>query len=81
MEDAFALSAGGPAPNYQVQIVDTIMQARKATLNLAFQVYPLRPVDCKVHSVPQGAKSHTHENLFICALSIRLVVCCIYNDS
>ena len=27
--------------------------------------YPMRSVDCKVYSIPAGARSHTHENLFL----------------
>ena len=27
--------------------------------------YPMHSVDCKVYSIPRGARSHTHENLFL----------------
>lgn len=43
--------------------------------------YPLRPVDCKVYSIPQGSMSHMHENLFLGTLPKRLVLCCIDNDA
>ena len=69
------------------------MFARKATLNPTVQMahikaldkgtakYPLRSVDCKVYSIPTGAMSHTHENLFLGTLPKRLVLCCIDNDA
>ena len=92
-KDAFALMAGGVNPNYKVHIIDASVFARKATLSPAVQIghikalergtakYPLRPVDCKVYSIPQGAMSHTHENLFLGTLPKRLVLCCIDNDA
>ena len=43
--------------------------------------YPIRPVDCKVYSIPQGAMSHTHENLFLGTLPKRLILWCIDNDA
>ena len=43
--------------------------------------YPMRFVDCKVYSIPAGARSHTHENLFLDTLPKRLVMCCIDNDA
>ena len=75
-KDAFFLMAGGQNPDCKVQIVDALMFARKAVLSPSVNMahikafekgttkYPLRPVDCKVYSIPQGAMSHTHENLF-----------------
>ena len=76
-KDAFSLMAGGANPDYKVRIVEAILFARKAVLSPTVQMahikalakgtakYPLRPVDCKVYSIPQGAMSHTHENLFL----------------
>ena len=43
--------------------------------------YPLRPVDCKVYTIPQGAISHTDENLFIWTLLKRLILWCVDNDA
>ena len=74
-KDAFSLMAGGQNPDYKVQIVDAVLFARKAVLSPTVQMahikalekgtakYPIRPVDCKVYSIPQGAMSH--ENLFL----------------
>ena len=90
---SFALMAGGPNLDYKITIVNAALFVKKATLNPAVQVahikalerntvkYPLRPVDCKVYSIPAGALSHTHENLFLCTLPKRLVLCCIDNDA
>ena len=76
-KDAFSLMAGGQNPDYKVQIVDAVLFARKAVLSPTVQMahikalekgtakYPIRPVDCKVYSIPQGAMSHTPENLFL----------------
>ena len=38
-------------------------------------------MDCKVYSIPQGAMSHTHENLFLGTLPKRLILWCIDNDA
>ena len=85
--------AGGGNLDYKVHIVNATMFARKATLNPTVQMahikaldkgtakYPLRSVDCKVYSIPTGAMSHTHENLFLGTLPKRLVLCCIDNDA
>ena len=94
-KDALALMAGGANHDYKVNIIDASVFARKATLSTAIQMahfkaidkgtakYPLRPVDCKVYTIPQGAMSHTHthENLFLGTLPKRLVLCCIINDA
>ena len=92
-KDAFSLMGGGQNPDYKVQIVDAILFARKAVLNPTVQMahikalekgtakYPLRPVDCKVYSIPQGAMSHRHENLFLGTLPKRLILWCIDNDA
>ena len=92
-KDAFALMAGDVNPTYEVNFVDASVFARKATLSTAVQMahinaldkgtakYPLHPVDCKVYTIPQGAMSHTHENLFLGTLPKRLVLCCIDNDA
>ena len=91
--DAFSLMAGGQNPDYNVQIVDTVLFARKAVLSPTVQMahikalekgtakYPIRPVDCKVYSIPQGAMSHTHENLFLWTLPKRLILWCIDKDA
>ena len=85
--------AGGQNPDYKVQIVDTVLFARKAVLSPTVQMahikvlekgtanYPIRPVDCKVYSILQGAMSHTHENLFLGTLPKRLILWCIDNDA
>ena len=92
-KDAFSLMGGGQNPDYKVQVVDAILFARKAVLSPTVQMahikalekgtakYPLRPVDCKVYSIPQGAMSHTHENLFLGTLPKRLILWCIDNDA
>ena len=78
-KDAFSLMAGGQNPDYKVQIVDAVLFPRKAVLSPTVQMadikalekgtakYPIRPVD---YSFPQGAMSHTHENLFLGTISI-----------
>ena len=90
---AFALMAGGPNPDYRINIVNATLFAKKATLNPTVQMahikalekstvkYPMRSIDCKVYSIPAGARSHTHENLFLGTLPKRLVLCCIDNDA
>ena len=90
---AFALMSGGVAPDYKITIVNATLFVKKATLNPAVQVahintlekntvkYSLRPVSVKVYSIPAGALSHTHENLFLTTLPKRLVLCCIDNDA
>ena len=92
-KDAFSLMADGQNPDYKVRIVEATLFARKAMLSPTVQMahikdlakgtakYPLRPVDCKVYSIPQGAMSHTHENLFLGTLPKRLVLWCIDNDA
>ena len=85
-KDAFSLMAGGQNPDYKVHIVDAVLFARKAVLSPTVQMahikalekgtakYPIRPVDCKVYSIPQGAMSHTHDDLFLGTLPKRLIV-------
>ena len=92
-KDAFSLMAGGQNADYKVQIVDAVLFARMAVLSPTVQMahiktlekgtakYPIRPVDCKVYSIPQGAMSHTHENLFLGTLPKRLILWCIDNDA
>ena len=88
-KDAFSLMTGGQNPDDKVQIVDAVLcVARKAVLSPTVQMvhikalekgtakYPIRPVDCKVYSIPQCAMSHTHENL-----PKRLILWCIDNDA
>ena len=90
---AFALMAGGNNPDYRINIVNATLFAKKATINPTVQMahikalekstvkYPMRSVDCKVYSIPAGARTHTHENLFLGTLPKRLVLCCIDNDA
>ena len=85
--------AGGQKPDYKVQIVDAVLFARKAVLSPTVQMahikalekgtaeYPIRPVDCKVYSIPQGAMSYTYENLFLRTLPLLLILWCIDNDA
>lgn len=92
-KDALALMAGGDDPGYKVRIVDVLLFARKAKLNAAVQMghikvlekgwakYPLRRVDCDVFSIPQGARSHTHENVYLGVLLKREVLGCTDNDT
>ena len=90
---AFSLMAGGQNPDYKVHIVDAVLFARKAVMSPTVQMAhikalergtaksPLRPVDCKVYSIPQGAMSHTYENLFLGMLQKRLILWCVDNDA
>ena len=92
-KNAFALMAGGPNSDYKITIINATLFAKKATLNPTLQMthiktleksttkYPMWSVDCKVYSIPAGARSHTHENLFLGTLPKRLVLCCIDNDA
>ena len=92
-KDAFSLMADGQNPDYKLRIVEATLFARKAVLSPTVQMahikslakgtakYPLRPVDCKVYSTPQGAMSHTHESLFLGTLPKRLILRCIGNDA
>ena len=91
-KDAFSLMAGGQNPDYKVQIVYAVLFARKAVLSPTVQMahikalekgtakYPIRPVDRKVYSIPQGAMS-PNENLFLGTLPQRLILWCIDNDA
>ena len=90
---AFTPMAGGANPDYRITIVNATLFAKKATLNPTVQMahikaleqstvkYPMQSVDCKVYSIPAGARSHTHENLFLGTLPKRMVMCCIDNDA
>ena len=89
----FSLMVYGQNPDYNVRVVEAILFTRNAVLSPTVQMahikalakgtaeYPLRPVDCKVYSVPQCAMSHTHENLFLGTLPKRLILWCIDNDA
>ena len=59
----------------------TVQMAHTKALEKGTAKYPIRPVDCKVYSIPQGAMSHTHENLFLGTLAKRLILWCIDNDA
>ena len=90
-KDAFALIAGGANPAYKIQIVNATLFVKKVTLNPSVQMahikalekatakYPLRPVECKVYSIPDRTRPHTHDNLVLGTLAKRLVLCCIDN--
>ena len=92
-KDAFSLMAGGQNPDYKVQIVDAVLFACSTMLSPTVQMahikalekgtakYPIRPMDCKVYSIPQGAMSQTYENLFLGTLPKRLILWCIDNDA
>ena len=92
-KDAFSLKAGGANPDYKVRIVDAVLFVRKAVLSSTVAMahiralekgtakYPLRPVDCNVYSIPQGARSSTHENLFLGTLPKRIILWCVDNDA
>ena len=85
--------AGGKNLDYKVQIVDDVLFAHKAVFSPTVQMdhikalekgtakYPIRPVDCKVYSIPQGAMSHSHGNLFLGTLPKRIILWCIDNDA
>ena len=59
----------------------TVQMAHIKALEKGTAKYPIRPVDCKVYSIPQGAMSHTHENLFLGTLPKRLILWCIDNNA
>ena len=92
-KDDFSLKVDGQNPDYKVQIVDAVLFARKVVLSPTVQMahikalekgtanYPIRPMDCKVYSIQQGALSHTHDNLFLGTLPKRLILWCIDNDA
>ena len=92
-KNVFALMAVGPNADYKIQIITATLFAKKTTLNPSVQMahiktlekstakYPMRSVDCKVYSIPTGARSHTHENLFLGTLPKRLVLRCIDIDA
>ena len=92
-KDAFSLMAGGAKPDYKVRIVNAVLFVRKAVLSSTVAMahiralekgtakYPPRPVDCKVYSIPQGAISSTHENLFLGTLSKGIILWCVDNDA
>ena len=92
-KDVFSLMAGGANPDYKVRIVDAVLFVRKAVLSSTVAMahiralekgtakYPLRPVDCKVYSIPQGDLSSTHENLLLGTLPKRIILWCVDNDA
>ena len=92
-KSAFALMAGGANPDYRINIINATLFAKKTKLNPTVQTahikalekitvkFPMRSVDCKVYAIPAGARSHTHENLFLGTQPKRLVLCCIENDA
>ena len=92
-KDTFSLMADDVNPDFNVQIVDAILFARKAVLSPTVQMahikalengtakYPLRPVECKVYTIQQGAMSHTYENLFLGTLPKRLILWCVDNNA
>ena len=92
-KDTFSLMADGVNTDFKVQIVDAILFARKAVLSPTVQMahikalengtpnYPLRPENCKVFTIPQGAMSHTYENLFLGTLPKRLILWCVDNNA
>ena len=59
----------------------TVQIAHIQALTKGTAKYPLRPVDCKVYSIAQGAMSHTHENLFLGTLPKRIILWCVDNDA
>ena len=92
-KDAFSLMVGGQNSDHKVHIVAAVLFARKVVLRPTVQMahitalekgtanYPIRPVDCKVYSIPQGAMSHTRDNMFLGTLSKRLILWFIDNDA
>ena len=58
----------------------TVAMAHIRALEKGTAKYPQRPVDCKVYSIPQGALSSTHENLFLGTLPKRIILSCVDND-
>ena len=72
-KDAYLLIKGANL-DYKVRIVDAVVFVRNVVLNSTVAMahiqaldngtamFPLRPVDCKLYSIPQGAMSSTHQN-------------------
>ena len=59
----------------------TIQMAQLKSLEKGTSKYQKRSMDCKVYSIPQGAMSHTTENLSLGTLTKRLILWCIDNDA
>ena len=92
-KDAFSLMAGGQNPDYnradsgrcavrsQGCVEPDCQMAHIKALEKGTAKYPICPVDGKVYSIPQGAMSHTHKNLFLGTLPKPLILWCIDNDA
>ena len=92
-KDAFWLMAGGANPDYKMRTVDAVTFVRNTVLSATVAMahiralekgtakYPLRPVDCKVYSIPQGAMSSTHDNLFLGTLPKCIILWCVDNKA
>ena len=92
-KDAFSLMADGADSGFKVNLLGTSLHVRKAKLNPSVQLghikaltkgtakYPLRRIDCKMFSIPQGTMSHAHENVYLGVLPNRVVLCFIDNDA
>ena len=82
-KDAFSLMADGQNPDYKVRLVEAILFARKAVLRPTVQMAHIKALakGTAKYSIPQCAKSHTHENLFLGTLPKRLILWCIDNDA
>ncbi|KAI0209956.1 hypothetical protein LSAT2_005325 [Lamellibrachia satsuma] len=81
LQDKFLINGVDVKLRLKATINPAVQKAHIMALERTTVKYPLRPVECKVYSIPTGALSHTHENLFLGALPKRLVLCCIDNDA
>ena len=85
-KNSFCLVSSAVGANHKVVITEAILYVRKvkvassitlghaAALKQATAKYPIRRVDCKVLSIPNGFSSFTPDNLFLGHIPKRLVL-------
>ena len=85
-KNSFCLVSSAVGANHKVVITEAILYVRKvkvassitlghaAVLKQATAKYPIRRVDCKVLSIPNGFSSFTPDNLFLGHIPKRLVL-------
>ena len=92
-KNSFCLLTPFPDNNYRVQIVEASLYVRKVSVSPAVSLshsksllsltakYPLRRVEVKTFSIPQGNQSFTRENLFLGHIPKRVVIGLVDNVS
>ncbi len=92
-KSSFCLMSALPDSNFKVKIVDASLYVRKVmispsvvlahakTLQTTSAKYPMRRVEVKTFSIPQGNQSFTRENLFLGQIPKRLVIGFVDNSS